>query len=90
MAKDKVDAASDVPPEFAPAEGPDSGGPVDPEVRATLWQEYLARYQARNPRKYAEKLARGDFKEIPASFKGVLELKKVNVKGVNNVRRVLH
>jgi hypothetical protein len=35
---------------------------------AAEWDKFLAHYQSKNPKKYAEKLARGEFKEPSVEF----------------------
>lgn len=46
------------------------------DPREALWQEFLANYKASNPVKYEAKEKAGQFKTIPASFRGVVTLKK--------------
>lgn len=53
MAKDKVETTEEAPV----------------SDRQKRWESYLANYAQKNPVKYASKLANGEFKEIPPSFK---------------------
>lgn len=36
--------------------------------REIAWEAHLANYEKKNPKKFAEKKARGEFNSIPASF----------------------
>ena len=36
--------------------------------REIAWEAHLAAYEKKNPKKYAEKKAKGEFDKIPASF----------------------
>lgn len=38
------------------------------DERQERWEKLLEAYRAQNPVKYAEKEARGEFKEIPPTF----------------------
>lgn len=38
--------------------------------REELWAKFLESYKAKNPVKFAQKEAAGEFKTIPASFRG--------------------
>jgi len=44
--------------------------------REVLWEKFVANYKLANPVKYESKLARGEFKNIPTSFKGEITIVK--------------
>lgn len=65
----KADVAEEAVAEEALEEVVIEAAPKDLSDREIRWQKHLAAYKDRNPVKYAIKEAKGEFKEIPASFR---------------------
>lgn len=71
LKKAKEESDNQAPPVAEPKRVPDS-------KLAEAWKKFLAEYKESNPKKYADKEARGEFKNIPDSFTGT---DQINIKG---------